>query len=167
MHHVDLSGKLEFGMKLTISVKPPWWSGGCSHTRDNTYPHPVQKLRGQNSEGSSLLHTHTALLRLVPRCHHASVCAAPQGAQHGGKRGLCNAGFKMDNQKKELEANLFLSCCYWWRGGDWSWSRQLYGFCEICCSSELPSSFLNLRYCTKCRGGGEPILGVSAAWHWL
>lgn len=65
----------------------------------------------------------------------------------------------MDNQKKELEANLFLSCCYWWRGGDWSWSRQLYGFCEICCSSELPSSFLNLRYCTKCRGGGETHTG--------
>lgn len=74
-------------------------------------------------------------------------------------RKTSSIGFKMDNPKKELEANLFLSCCYCELGGDWSGPRQLYGFCEICCSSELPSSFLNLRYCTKCCGGGETHTG--------
>lgn len=108
---------------------------------------PTSCSERQGSNGSSLSYLPTPLFSVL--CHLA-ITHEPRGsegrppARSPGFTG-CRAG--SGRQTQALEAPSLPS--------PWTSSRQrqLRGLCEICCFSELPSSFLNSRYCAPVAGG--------------
>lgn len=117
--------------------------------RENTCPHPVQKSKTKFKWQITELHTHTTLVRLVPSRHHTRIREAPKDAHHRGNQGLQDADFRRGNQQRHWKQDPFELL-------SWGTGRQAEAaarrLCEICCS-ELPSSFLNSRYCTRVSWG--------------